>query len=95
LFIADDVFIYLGNLEPVFAEIQRLGMRDACFAFSIECCGKEDFILRTTGRFAQSLNYIQLLSDKYNFSIELSKSDGIRKDKGNWIAGKIFILKKL
>jgi predicted TPR repeat methyltransferase len=94
LFFAADVFVYLGNLEPVFNAVRKQAREEALFVFSTEShSGDEDFNLRITGRFAHSRQYIKRISQLTGFIIEEAKSANIRKDKGKWINGDLFILK--
>jgi predicted TPR repeat methyltransferase len=93
LFIAADVFIYIGNLKPVFQSVQNCSLSGAYFVFSTENSDENDYILRRTGRYAHSLSYIQSLAGEYNFEIEICRSSGIRKEKGQWIMGNLFALK--
>ncbi len=94
LFFAADVFVYLGNLEPIFNAVRKQARGEAFFVFSTEShSGDEDFNLRITGRFAHSRQYIKKIAQLTRFIIEEVKSANIRKDKGKWINGDLFILK--
>lgn len=93
LFIATDVFIYVGKLERIFAAVSRSAAPGAYFVFSIERAGEEeDYRLRGSGRYAHSPGYIKLLADQHAFSLEVCRDHGIRKEKQQWIAGNLFVL---
>jgi predicted TPR repeat methyltransferase len=94
LFFAADVFVYIGSLESVFKVIKQHARKGALFVFSTESHpGNEDFDLRITGRFAHSRNYIKNIAQKTGLMIKQAKSGAIRKDKGKWIKGDLFVLK--
>lgn len=95
LFIAADVFIYIGDLKPVFNSVRNCSLSGAYFVFSTESCDKNNFILRQTGRYAHNRDYIQSLAKEHNFVIEKCQSAGIRNEKEQWIMGDLFILKHI
>ena len=95
LFLATDVFVYIGALEQVFKAISKRAVAQACLLFSIELTNEVSFTLRPSGRYAQSEHYIELLARQNNWHIASRKKSGIRKDKGAWIDGMIFLLKKM
>jgi predicted TPR repeat methyltransferase len=92
LFIAADVFIYTGNLAPVFSSVKRCSKINAYFAFSTEVNLGDDYILRPTGRYAHSFSYIQTLAKKYGFKIAKHRPEAIRQEKGQEISGDVYIL---
>ncbi len=93
LFIAADLLVYLGNVEPLFAAIRQRCRPGAWFVFSIETCGQEaDYVLRQSGRYAQSVAYIEQLCRRHGFIIEQRQATGIRRERGHWIPGEIFVL---
>ncbi len=93
LFIAADVFIYVGGLDSVFEVIQQKSLSQAYFVFSVERCDGNDFWLSPSGRYMHSRNYIQRLADTYMFEIEHSSPTGIRIENNKWIPGDLYILK--
>jgi predicted TPR repeat methyltransferase len=61
--LAADVFVYLGDLQPVFAAVARvLASGGSIFAFTAETLDQGSFQLRTSGRYAHSLAYIRDLA---------------------------------
>jgi predicted TPR repeat methyltransferase len=92
LIVAADVFIYLGNLEPVFEALCNCLLPDTYFIFNTENAAQQKYILQKSGRFAHSQVYIQDLTKAFGFLIEYCKSIGIRKENNKWIKGEIYIL---
>ncbi|OGQ95592.1 MAG: hypothetical protein A2521_07900 [Deltaproteobacteria bacterium RIFOXYD12_FULL_57_12] len=95
LFIATDVFVYLGDLIPVYTAIRRRATGPAHLVFSIETTGPgRDYELRTSGRYAQSVDYILRLAAEFGFVVVLNEKRNIRREQGQWIGGNIFILRR-
>ncbi|HLX80387.1 MAG TPA: tetratricopeptide repeat protein [Burkholderiales bacterium] len=60
--LAADVFIYVGNLEAVFAQAARVLAPGGLFAMSVEKLDDGSYQLRPTGRYAQSAAYLRTLA---------------------------------
>jgi len=95
LFTAADVFVYLGNLRPVFQAVEKSSCGGAYFVFSTEHADAGDYVLRPTGRYAHSQNYIRSLAGEFGFAVETCAPAEIRKEQGKGVAGDIYILKRL
>ena len=65
----------------------------ALFVFSVENSERQDFILRSSGRYAQSHQYIYKLANTFGFCIESADPAQIRKHGNDFIQGTIYILK--
>jgi predicted TPR repeat methyltransferase len=91
LFTAADVFIYTGNLDPIFSSVKRCAKKGSYFAFSTEVSLGDDYILRPTGRYAHSFLYVQNLAKKHGFKIAKHRPEVIRKEKGQEIFGDVYI----
>lgn len=92
LFIAADVFVYIGNLEPIFEAIKQCASKKAYIVFSVECTEKADYLLQYSGRYAHHKNYIQSLVDKENFCMEQSQFVHLRREKNDWVKGCVYVL---
>lgn len=92
LIIASDVFIYIGDLEPVFKAVKQAAKPNAFFLFSTEACEQYSYFLQFNGRYAHSQRYIQTLAEEHQLTLKLSKSIKIRKEYYEWVRGDIFIL---
>jgi predicted TPR repeat methyltransferase len=87
------VFIYVGNLEPVFKAVRAILAGGGLFVFSVEHLAQGSFKLLPTGRFAHSVSYIRELASAYGFTIEVSEQVDLRKGRNGMIAGRVFLLK--
>jgi predicted TPR repeat methyltransferase len=94
LFLAADVFVYLGDLAPIFAAIRERAATPAWLAFSIERAGEEwDYELLASGRYAQSVEYILRLASEHGFVVTVNEEQTIRMESGRRIDGNIFVLR--
>jgi predicted TPR repeat methyltransferase len=105
LIYACDVFVYLGDLSPVFALVsEHLSDQDGVFAFSTELLHDEDsgdsttdgqpYMLQSTGRFAHSVSYLNELAGRHNLCVRASTIRPIRKNAGKDILGCLMVLSK-
>ncbi len=94
LFIASDVFIYVGDLEEIFKLVSEKSNEGAIFAFSTEHVENEDFKLLSSARYGHSRGYIQSLNSKYKLEEKHFSVEPLRKEKNTWLEGGVYVLKK-
>jgi predicted TPR repeat methyltransferase/thioredoxin-like negative regulator of GroEL len=103
--VAADVFVYLGKLNDVIAEVKRLLRPGGVFAFSVEDCEASasrsatqdegpDYQLKSTGRYGQSAQYLARLASVNGLDVRETVPTPIRSDHGAPIAGHIGLWKK-
>ncbi|MBF0225237.1 MAG: tetratricopeptide repeat protein [Desulfobacterales bacterium] len=90
-FIASDVFVYFGDMLPVFNSISRIALKGAFFIFSIESAQVEKYILNSTGRYSHSKDYIISLAKEHNFTLKTVHSAELRKQSQKAVIGEIFV----
>ena len=95
LLLAADVFTYIGDLDPLFQAASGGVQPGGLFCFSTERGDDEDWQLRVTGRYGHSRSYVQALVDKVGFQVLACKGVDIRKERGGWIAGDLYLLQKI
>jgi predicted TPR repeat methyltransferase len=94
LAVAADVFVYIGDLSRVFHEV-RGALRDGgLFGFSVEASEGQDFVLRSTLRYAHSAAYLRTLSQHHGFILETIESKVLRQEDGNDVVGHIAMLRR-
>lgn len=93
LIMATDVFPYIGDLAYIFKTISEHALNDCYFVFSIEIAHEQDYVLRSTGRFAHSRHYIEWLASAHNFVIADSQTTDLRMEGTQPIEGELFVLK--
>ena len=91
LFIALDVFIYIGELTKIFKTVRQCCNKNALFIFSIETQEEDGYSLLKSARYSHSEGYI-LKTASGGFKLIKSQEVNLRKEKEGWIKGKIFIM---
>ena len=95
--VAADVFIYIGRLDELMAEVHRLLRPGGCLAFSIETHDGGDgraHRLERTGRYSQSLSYLDRLAQTHGFKSEVSEPSTIRQEAGNAVPGQLCVWRR-
>ncbi len=91
-FLAADVFAYLGDLAETFTLVKERACREVLFCFSTESTDGQHFRLQSTGRFAHSQDYVKRLVKETGWTVTARQTASLRKEKGNWVAGDIWLL---
>lgn len=92
LFIATDVFIYVGALEGIFAAICQRAEGNALFAFSTETCDGDHYALAASGRYTHSRPYVEGLARENGFRVGAREHVQIRFESGQPVMGDIYVL---
>ena len=88
LVVAADVFVYVGDLQPVFEGARRVLEPDGVFAFSVEAFeGPGDWTLRTTLRYAHAESYLRRLAQAAGWQVTGLQAYPLRQDHGQAITG--------
>jgi predicted TPR repeat methyltransferase len=91
LFIATDVLIYLGDLQPLFAATARQATPDALFCLSTERTGAADWLIQATGRYAHHPDYVRKTAGENGWMELRSAPADIRREGDGWIEGSLFV----
>ena len=91
-FIFADVFIYIGDLSEVFSLIKSQNENPGKLVFTIEHNEQDGYHLLKTGRYSHSTSYIESLCKEFNYQISYFSKIDLRKDKGVFIKGGIYVL---
>ena len=89
-----DVFIYLGDLDPVFAGVAARTQPGALFLFSTEHAESGDYALLGSSRFAHSRAYIERLAAKHGFTMPGHAVKVIRHESGRPLDGGLYLLRR-
>jgi predicted TPR repeat methyltransferase len=94
LVVAADVFVYIGDLEAVFAGTARVLDAGGLFAFSVEeaAAGVERFELRASSRYAHSEAYVRQLAASHGFERRALTRTTLRHDQRQPIGGLLVLL---
>jgi predicted TPR repeat methyltransferase len=91
-FISTDVFIYVGELSEVFRLIKSRNKKYGKLVFSTEHTEKDGFHIEKSGRYSHSKNYIENLCKEFNYSISHFSETNLRKEKGAFLTGGLYLL---
>ena len=97
--IAADVFVYIGRLDEIMVEINRLLRPGGTLAFSVEAMealsneeGIKDYQLNQTGRYAHSSGYIARMALVNGFKKHSLTPSTIRLEKGKPVQGWVALM---
>ena len=92
LILAADLFIYIGDLAPVFAALARRLAPGGLLAFSVETLEAGTYALRPSGRYAQSASYIDGLAADHGLDAVLRQDVVLRKAADAPVPGRVHLL---
>lgn len=87
LVVAADVFVYLGDLDPVFRASARALESGGLFAFTVQRGAGADYELGADLRYAHSADYLRCLAATHGFSVASLVDASTRKDAGRDVPG--------
>lgn len=95
MLVAADVLVYLGDLQPLWRAVRKALRSGGGFAFSVEAHeGGDDYVLRGSGRYAHSENYLRALAQAHGLTVESLSTQTLRQDAGEEVAGYIVVLSR-
>lgn len=98
LAVAADVFVYIGDLAPVFSRVSKALRPGGRFCFSVEAAGEgqtADFALRASNRYAHTRAYLERLAAATGFEVLAAESLAARQENGAAIAGHAVLMRRL
>ncbi len=97
LVLAADVFIYVGDLAPVFAALERVVPPGGVFCFSAETEGADEaagYALRPSLRYAHHETYLRRLAARHGFEPLSVSHETVREEQRRPIPGLIVHLRR-
>ncbi len=94
LVISSDVFIYLGDLAPVFEKIAGILRPGGLLAFSVQKSDTEPFILGQDHRFSHGFDYVRTSIAAAGLKILSHEERILREDAGADVHGYLFVCGK-
>ena len=94
LVLSADVFIYVGDLESVFAGVHRVLQPGGIFCFSVERASGASFELRPSLRYAHAEPYLRQLAEGHGFTLRHRLAQPVREEQGVPIDGLFLYLEK-
>jgi predicted TPR repeat methyltransferase len=87
LIVATDVFVYVGDLGPVFSAIARALAAGGTLCFSVELAQGDGFQLRSSGRYAHPEAYLRELMDRNGLALAHCRQIPLRREHGEFLEG--------
>jgi predicted TPR repeat methyltransferase len=95
LIVAADVFVYIGDLAPLFAAVVTALASNGLFAFSVETFEGDGFKLEPTMRFAHSRAYVEATAREAGMRPLLIQPASTRRESGADAPGLICVFNRL
>ena len=95
LIVAADVFVYIGDLAPVFAAARRALRPAGSFCYSVEAGDGNGYTLRASNRYAHSLAYLRQLANANGFEIIEAEAQAGRQENGGDITAYAVLMRSL
>jgi predicted TPR repeat methyltransferase len=92
LVVAADVFVYLGDLAPVFAQCGRVIEPGGLLAFTVQRGEGADWAVGADLRYAHSRAYLEKLAGAHGFAVAVMDEASTRKDAGADVPGLVAVL---
>ena len=80
LIVAADVFIYIGDLAPVFSAARQALRPGGRLAFSVETLERPGFELAPTRRYRHSRDHVEQLAGDHGFEVEAIAAGALRRN---------------
>jgi predicted TPR repeat methyltransferase len=92
LVLAADVFVYIADLAPIFAETARVLRPAGLFAFTVQAHAGEGVALGNDARYAHGERYLRDLAAASGLAVILLEPASTRQDRGADVPGLIAVL---
>ena len=90
-----DVLGYIGDLSSIVSGIYKVLKPEGWLLFSTESSESEAYTLQKNGRYKHAQSYVSNLLNVYGFSLIKVRKEKIRKEKGVWVFGDLYIAQKM
>lgn len=94
LVLAADVFVYVGDLAPVFAATARVLVPQSLFAFTVQSHAGDSVIVGDDRRYHHADAYLHGLAARHAFRVAVIEPAATRLDRGKPVAGRVCVLIK-
>lgn len=92
LIIAADLFIYLGDLEPVFTAARHRLQPNGWFAFTAEACEGTGYFLQPVRRFAHSKDYLLRIAGATKYAVQFLEEASLRLESYQPVRSHVCVL---
>lgn len=95
LVLAADVFVYFGELAPVFGQIRAALRAGGLFGFSCESRAGEGYAITASNRYAHAPAYVEATARAAGFELLSTAPATLRREHGVDVAGQLVLLRAL
>lgn len=93
LILSADVFVYVGDLAPIFALVERRLKPGGHFLFSTEHANDGDFTTMSSGRFSHSEPYIKRIADDAGLVVQAAQQEPVRMEYSKEVIGGLYMMR--
>jgi predicted TPR repeat methyltransferase len=94
LIVAGDVFVYVGDLKPVFAAAATALKQHGLLVFNTEMTDSADYTMNQSGRFSHQKKYLQQLARTHGFKVAHYETVITREQQASDVEGHLCVLQK-
>lgn len=94
LVLAADVFVYLGELRPVFAQAARVLNREGVFAFTAQSHGGDGVVVGEDRRFAHAESWLRQRLEEVHLRVVALEAVSTRQDRGVAVPGLLAVVER-
>jgi predicted TPR repeat methyltransferase len=97
LLLAADLFIYIGDLDPILREAARILRADGLFAFTLQkqtLMNGAGFHIGADLRYAHDPDYVAALAARHNYALLQMTEESPRRERGNDVPGLVVLLRR-
>lgn len=94
LVMAVDVFVYVGDLEPVIAACHGALTARGLLAFTIEAASEPGFQLCDTYRYVHRADYVRQVASRVGLTTALARETVLRRERGEPVHSLVWVLRK-
>lgn len=97
LLLAADVFIYLGDLDPILREIARVLRPNGLFAFTLQkqtSVNEAGFHIGVDLRYAHDPDHVTVLAARHNYELLQMTEESPRRERGKDVPGLVVLLRR-
>ena len=91
---AADVFVYVGDLEPVARAVARVLRPGGWLAFSVESSATTGYRLQASGRYAHSARYVEDIWTGAGLTTCTRQAVTLRVEQGQPVAGMLWVFRR-
>jgi predicted TPR repeat methyltransferase len=94
IILAGDVFVYVGDLQPLLAAAANALRPTGLLAFNTEISAQQDYSMNQSGRFSHEKKYLDNLARELGFQVVFYENISTRQQNNTPVAGHLYVFQK-